>query len=120
MSNLKKILIIVLVLGLGAAAYYYFGFVRQGSDNASAVLENDQTISQNILTLTEELKSLTIDTSLFLSPLFTNLREISAPPVSEPVGRPNPFAFIGTEGVTAGSGTGSGPMGPATTTIKKK
>lgn len=61
-----------------------------------ALLETDG-VSQEILGLVDKLTNTSIDQSIFSSPLFTKLIDISVAIIPEVKGRPNPFAPIGTD-----------------------
>ncbi len=64
--------------------------------NANAQPEHGVTAEQGraILSLLNDLKSLTLDDSLFSDPLFTNLVDFSTELTPEPKGRQDPFAPI--------------------------
>ncbi len=53
-------------------------------------------VGQDILTLVEKLKVISIDQSIFSSPLFSSLTDFGQTLVPESVGRSNPFAALGT------------------------
>ena len=99
MSFLKsqKILIggIILVIILAGALYYFYS----GSSSVSVdflIPEESQSVGQDIIVLVDKLNSISsIDSSLFSSVLFINLRDFSAILTPESQGKPNPFAPIG-------------------------
>jgi len=101
MSNTAKNLMIVLGILTAAFAGYYF-FIQ----DASLVLrssESDRQLEQ-MLVRTQEfvghrqiLDSIALDTSLFQSNEFRNLRSFSPEPSEFPVGRSNPFTVAEPE-----------------------
>ncbi len=86
-------LIVVLLIGFG---YFYFS----GSDNAEVISLDSGTgepLGQDILALADKLNTLSINTSVFSSTLFTSLLDLGVPLQPEIQGRANPFAKIGSE-----------------------
>ncbi|TSC70386.1 MAG: hypothetical protein CEO12_410 [Parcubacteria group bacterium Gr01-1014_46] len=93
----KIILSVLILLGLGFVVYStLFGDVpvpeNLGEDTTVAV-----AVGQDILTLADKLQSTQIDTTIFSSPLFQSLIDISTPLTPEAQGRENPFAQIGVD-----------------------
>ncbi|MDP3996827.1 MAG: hypothetical protein Q8P86_04010 [bacterium] len=98
----------------------YFLFFRGGSDSpqlspgTSFVTETvfnpvDIIVGRELLALLAEMKAIRIDKSIFDSPLFDGLNDLSVPIDPQPLGRNNPFAPFGsdvnatsTESATAG------------------
>ena len=93
----QKMLIggVVIVITLAGALYYFY------SGNSSVPVDllipgESQAVGQDIIVLIDKLNSISsIDSSLFSSVLFTNLRDFSAILNPESQGKLNPFAPIG-------------------------
>ena len=114
--NTKKILIGVLVIVvLGAIGFYFF---TQSGGDASVVTDiltpsDGQVVGEDLLVLADKLGALSIESSVFATPLFTNLKDNTAVITNEDKGRPNPFNIIGVEG--SGVPTPAAPTKKATT-----
>lgn len=50
-----------------------------------------------ILAILQEMKNITLDTSIFTDPMFLNLSDFTVELTPEPISRPNPFAPIGQD-----------------------
>jgi|TARA_Y100000310_G_scaffold345866_1_gene471944 hypothetical protein len=102
MERLKKYKNILLFLGIFAAlAVGYTMFFGDDGDGSLLVSEQplgSPEIGRELLTTLLEIKSLSLDESLFASPAFTSLEDFSQELVSLPSGRANPFAPIGVDG----------------------
>ncbi len=95
----QKIFIIVIVLLLlGVFGYRVFTKEPDVLVDESAVLSDTEIAGKDILILVEKLKAISIDQSLFSSPMFSNLRDFSQTVFPESKGRTNPFATIGSDG----------------------
>jgi hypothetical protein len=98
-KNLKKIVIVALIIGGGLLAY---SFLRP-EPTIESMLEtterknNDQVLNQEIVLAINQMKSLTLDASIFNDPVFKSLIDHSRPISPEPIGRSNPFAPIGVD-----------------------
>jgi len=98
-SNITKIVVLIVLLALAGGGYYLYS---NGSiDIPTELITSDQTsvVGQDIIVLVSKLNSISIDTDVFSSVLFTSLKDISKMIDTESVGRPNPFAPIGSEGL---------------------
>jgi type IV secretory pathway TrbF-like protein len=97
-SSLAKIIVIIVTVAIivGGAYWLYVGTPE------IAIKQNgsDQEISQKIIDLTEKLKTVSIDASIFSSAAYRNLHDFSPTPFPENMGRPNPFALIGMDSVS--------------------
>lgn len=89
-----------LFLGLFAILVLFAGykFFFSASDAPALVATEVAPAGQGgaILATLLQLKSLTLNGTLFATPAFRTLRDFSQRLVPEPVGRDNPFAPIGT------------------------
>lgn len=90
----NKILITVVILFVLALWAYNSFFKVDSSVPTDAAA---QTVGSDVLSLYSSLQSVTLEQSLFSSPLYRNLIDFSTPLQSQPVGRPNPFAVIGQD-----------------------
>jgi hypothetical protein len=96
--NLTKTVIgLTILLAFGLLGYYMFLKNPEIIPVDVIVPVEGAEASGDILVLIEKLKAVSIDTSLFSSTLFTNLKDLQVPINSESVGRPNPFALIGVD-----------------------
>lgn len=89
----KNIIIIAAVVVIGFVLYSFF---FTGEDTSVLTSENvspSQTaVEQELISLLLELRSITLETSLFDDPAFNSLQDFSQELVPEAVGRTNPFA----------------------------
>ncbi len=99
-SSLQKLVIVFVILLLGG----FFGYSFYTSttqlvpiNNTSIPGQSGVKSGQDISSLVDRLKAVTINTSLFSSPLFLYLKDVSVPILPEPQGRINPFASIGID-----------------------
>lgn len=99
---IRNLLIVTgIMTGLALAFYVYsVYFVTPISDSDLSIEELDSQIGREIISELEILKTLDITGNLFMDPVYMSLRDRTVEPVNEPVGRPNPFASIGS-GVTS-------------------
>lgn len=90
----KNLIIAIVVILLAFWAYNTF-FKSEGlvtSDNIAA-----DEVGSDVLDLSASLQSVTLDQSLFASPLYKHLIDFSLPIPSQPSGRVNPFDIIGRD-----------------------
>jgi hypothetical protein len=97
MSNLLKNLLIA----LGLAIILFVGYVVFFRDGGVSDTQGDVTLSQSaelesqqLLATLNELRSLSVDGTVFSNPLFLSLRDFRIDLGSEPEGRQNPFSPI--------------------------
>ena len=90
----------LVVIALIIAAFLIYSFFFAGKEEAvlsqSGGTEN-AAVENELIALLLELKALKLDDSIFSSLTFQSLQDFSQALVAEPVGRPNPFAPLGTE-----------------------
>lgn len=97
-GNLRQFttaVIILAVIGFGA----YFLFFRGVSETEILFDEfgypvQSQAVGQDLISLLEELQSVSFDPSFFRTPAFVNLTDYSIELGSQPKGRSNPFSGI--------------------------
>jgi len=106
-TSQKFTVVLVVLLILGAIGY----FVYSGAEAEivePAELSGQPVYGQDILVLANKINSISIDKSIFTSPLFTSLIDLNIPVVVEPKGRINPFAALSNQGTpTKGGNTGT-------------
>jgi len=95
LSTSQKIFIVI-------ALVFLFGFILFSSFTGDKTVEEDVVVEkttavngEEILILLEKSRSVSIDESIFISPLFIALDDWGIKLTPEPQGRPNPFAPIG-------------------------
>ena len=101
----NKLILVVLVVVVAAGAWYMLA----GTEPA-AILSNDGVDStspaeREILSTLLELRSITLDGSILSDQSFLSLQDYSTEIVSEPIGRPNPFAPLSTPAAPSGQTT---------------
>ncbi|PIR85198.1 hypothetical protein COU15_02210 [Candidatus Kaiserbacteria bacterium CG10_big_fil_rev_8_21_14_0_10_45_20] len=89
------IIVFVVVIGLFVAYSIFFGEEDTDTLSVTNVATEQTVVEQELLSLLLELRSITLDTSLFDDPRFKSLKDFSQELTSEPVGRPNPFSPLG-------------------------
>ena len=90
----KTLVSLIVILLLGFLGYSMF---MRSAPVTSSSNSNTQVESDDIISLVEKLKSISIDQSIFSSILFKNLKDFEVTPTPESQGRVNPFAPIGAE-----------------------
>ncbi len=96
----KKTLLVIVIVVIGFVIYSLF--FAGGTEEELLVAESgaNDLIGAELLTILLDLKTITLDDSLFKRDAFLSLVDFSRPITPEPIGRPNPFVPIGTEGDT--------------------
>lgn len=95
----KIIASLVIIAGLGYVAFSTLtAEVPVDTNVIAAPIEGEE-----ILILADKLNAVDIKTSIFESPIFTSLIDISIPIIEESKGRVNPFSQIGNDSITSGS-----------------
>jgi uncharacterized membrane protein len=95
-SRFRTPLIVVALIIVAFLAYSIFftgeseGVLSESSQSATASVDNE------LIALLLQLKSLTLDESLFGNAAFQSLQDLSQELIPEPVGRNNPFAPLGS------------------------
>jgi len=102
-ESLKQNKILVIVFAV-VSVLFMWSMLSKGGDTTSHSLLVSTTqsaprseIDQEIVRLLLDMRSLRLDGSVFTSPGFILLHDFSREIVSEPQGRPNPFAPISSE-----------------------
>lgn len=91
----KKTAIVVAIVLLGVLGYVLFF----GGDNGGALVATTpvaENVGRDLLATLLQLKSLDLDETLFQNPIFQSLRDFGVPIPPQPLGRPNPFAPLGS------------------------
>jgi hypothetical protein len=102
-KQVQNAVLVLVIVALAFIAYTIFA-----NRQPEAVLTTTETSElsapdQDLIALLLELKSISLDNSLFTSPAFASLQDFSQELIPEPVGRPNPFeALPGQVGAKAG------------------
>ena len=89
------IIVLVVVIGLFVAYSIFFGQDDTDTLSVTNVATEQTVVEQELLSLLLELRSISLDTSLFDDPRFKSLKDFSQELNAEPVGRPNPFSPLG-------------------------
>lgn len=121
--NIIIIAIVVIILGLGAK-FFFSGDTTQeiglSTTTGLPLLNNDMVTTENVgfgsdfLTALLNLKTLRLDDSVFRKESFKGLQDFSEDLIqTEPEGRPNPFAPIGSDSEVVVPGS---PIEPIKTT----
>ena len=89
--------ILIVIIILAALGYFYYSGTSLLPSSTLETTDNDPVTDQigaQILNLSNQISTLSIDTSLFRSAAFMSLQDYTVDIPSLPVGRPNPFAPI--------------------------
>lgn len=89
----KNLIATVVLLVLVFWAYTTFFKV----DSSTPTDATARAVGSDVLSLYASLQAVTLDQSIFSSPLYRNLSDFSPQLTSQPVGRTNPFDAIGRE-----------------------
>lgn len=116
----KQKLMVAIGIFMISGFILYLTFGKSSSEpGAIDVVASDGTVNpsenQDIIDLANKFDQISVNIDLFSSTLFKNLKDLETPLSSEDSGRPNPFANIGTDVVSAVTAS---PV--STTTAKKK
>ncbi len=100
LTKYKKALSIVAIIAVA-----FFGYVMfRDTDSSSSVLTSQNlstlgAVDNELLSLLINLRSITLDDSLFDDPAFRGLIDFGQQLVPEPTGRQNPFLPVGSDGI---------------------
>jgi len=119
------IIFAVVVLVGGYFIYGAGGTPSEGSALTSTGVSETSKVSRELLATLSNLKSISLDSSIFTDSVFLSLTDFGTVIPVQPVGRDNPFARLSPSGVRATSGTTGttvtvGPDGKTTTTPRKR
>lgn len=98
----KKIIIVAAALVVLFVVYTVF-FKKDEEPVISRTSSAGQALSaenNELITLLSQLRSIDLDRGIFSNAVYLSLFDFSVVLIPEPVSRPNPFAPIGSEGVT--------------------
>lgn len=101
-QSLQKIILSVIILGFVGFIAYNTIFGEIDITQADVDMPVPEAVGQDILILSDKLKTLKIETDIFSKPLFTNLIDTRAIIIEEPTGRPNPFSAVGNDTASPG------------------
>lgn len=97
----NNIITIIIIIVVGMVAFWYIN--RNPNDTGatitSSVQSSDSVDAQYIYNTLKQMEAVTLDDKIFSNPVFQNLKDNTASFTSQPVGRNNPFAQIGTDTV---------------------
>lgn len=94
LDRTKEIIIGILILAVFGVAYFYYS---KGAPESDVLTVGDippgeeGRIGKELLAILAELQALEIDSVVFDDPAWKQLKDITVPVVSEPLGRDNPF-----------------------------
>lgn len=91
----KKTAAVVAIVLLGVLGYSLF-FGGGGGEALVATTPVAENVGRDLLSTLLQLKSLDLDEALFQNPVFQSLRDFGIPIPPQPLGRPNPFAPLGS------------------------
>lgn len=99
----NKLIFIVAVLVLAGGVWYGLSqgssapplLVTTNADGTTAA--GEQGSDQEVIGTLLALRAVTLSGSIFTNPAFLSLQDFGTPIVSEPIGRPNPFAPLGSQ-----------------------
>mgnify|MGYP003394305743 FL=1 len=100
---MNRTTIILIVGGLLVAGVVWYSFLRERQPEAllqSEDLTTGNAIDSDVVAVLLQLRAVSLSGTIFTDPVFRSLQDFGSPVVPEPVGRPNPFAPIGSEGAT--------------------
>ena len=108
MISHNKLVVAVLALLVAGGAWYVLGGSGGGQEEV-LVTENFATpasqADKDLVTTLLQLRSVTLDGTIFSDPVFKSLKDFGSEIVPEPVGRENPFAPLPGRGATAAKPT---------------
>ena len=99
MNLIKKYQNIFIIGGLLIGAFVVYSIFFTGGNDAALTAQDvdpsQSAVEQELISLLLELRSITLDTTIFSDTRFQSLEDFSQDIVAEPVGRTNPFAPLG-------------------------
>ena len=90
-AAMQNLLIFLGLIGLAVFAYYLL-VIQSGNELDTSASESASIESQLFLRQLNQIKSVSLDTSIFSDQMFRSLENQSTPVNPQPVGRTNPFA----------------------------
>ncbi len=102
---MKNTIIIIVVAAMLLLGYWYYSAPAASSGTllvqSGAGVDGGEVIGQKTISLLQQLAKVSIDQQIFATPAFQSLIDFGVDIQEEPVGRPDPFAPIGSEGGAA-------------------
>ena len=117
--------LITIITGLVVAGAVGYG-LTSGSGSSSSSLITSETVGEqgadgDLVSTLLALRAVKLDATLFTDPAFAGLKDFSTQNVPEPIGRPNPFAGLGSSVAPTDTTTkGAQMFSPASTTVPTK
>jgi len=105
MNNKKNQIIIIITLIIAAFVVFVY-FKNSSTDNSGSSIVAEKRVAEfagarEILSLLNRMSVVKLDDSIFNDKSFISLQDTTVVLVSQPVGRNNPFAPLGSDGVRA-------------------
>lgn len=97
LKNNVLIAVLVLILFVGGGAYYVFKDDTGVNPPALSSTSLEGSVDQELLLTLLQLKSLKLDSSIFMTDVFQSLIDFSLEIPDEPTGRTNPFLPVGKD-----------------------
>lgn len=98
---IKNITTILVALSLAFLGYYLYSQNKLSGLSYNDGASSDQEMLDNTRVFIERralLDKVTLDTDIFLNPVFQSYRSYRSPELAAPVGRPNPFEANSSSG----------------------
>jgi hypothetical protein len=101
---LKKYKVLLIIIAVLIMAFVGYSIFYPGGDEGSVLTSQNGNIKSGggeneLLILLINLRSITLSNSLFSDPAFNRLVDFGQKLIPEPVGRDNPFAPVGSDGI---------------------
>jgi len=102
MSNKNKIIIAIILVAIAVFAFVYLRNSSNTDTGTSLVAEKkiaDFSDAKEILALLKKMDDIELNDAIFNSKAFIGLKDTTVVLVEQPMGRNNPFASLGTDGI---------------------
>ena len=95
----KSIITVLIIVLVGMIAFSYFNNTPDVSQSllVTDVKSTDSDQAKYIYSMLQKLSQVTLNNSIFLEPAFQNLKDNNVDFPSQPAGRENPFAPVGSD-----------------------
>jgi len=112
MNKKNQIITVILVVIVGFVAFNYLK--GNSNDNSGSSIVAEQKVAEfagarEILNLLNRMSKVKLDDSIFNNNSFKSLKDTTVVLVGQPVGRDNPFAPLGTDGIRSTSSSTISP-----------
>src|SRR6185436_12968398 len=88
-------------IGVLLLIYVYFAYFSGGSSATLTASDSGSPLSTDILVTLQSVHSIKLDNSIFSDPVFLSLSDFGVTIPAQNVGRRNPFAPIGADGIVS-------------------